>query len=623
MALDNFNTTILDYDKLLEFRSCSNGKVRNFSSILLPTLYLIVFIMGFIGNGLVVCVLIRYRQKSNVTDVCLFNLALSDLLFLTSLPFLAHYAAITEWTFGSFMCQAVTAFYMLGFYGSIFFMILMTVDRYAIIVHAQISLFSKNRSVKAAIVFTLIMWLISLGASLPTIIFSQAKNNSGEWTCKPEYPNVTAWTSFFYIELNIFGFIIPVSVMMFCYSRIIPMLMAMKFQKKRKAVNLILVLIIVFFLFWTPYNIVIFLKFLHQLGYMSSCQWKQDLDIAMQVITMELNASSYYSDYYEDTEICYNQPVLNPTIMVGIYYLVFALGLLGNSTVLWMLLKIMRVKTMTEVCLLNLAISDLITVFSLPSWSLYNKIHLSKANTICKLIFGTYQLGFYSSILFVMLMSIDRYLAIVHAVASMGARTSRYALTASLVIWGISFCAALPGALFHSMLKDHENNTYCDWDNRDGSVKTWKLFLNFSQNTVGLFISLPVTIYCYVRILLVLRRTKNSKRERAMKLIFAIVAVFVVFWVPYNVVVLLKTLQDLEIFESCESNQRIATALSVTETIALAHCCINPVIYGFVGEKFRKCLAREFSKWLICAKFYKPASMYSKTSENETSNTPI
>lgn len=339
--------------------------------------------------------------------------------------------------------------------------------------------------------------------------------------------------------------------------------------------------------------------------------------------TTELNMNSSYNYYDESTGPCYTEAELNTTLMVAIFYVVFVFGLLGNSTILWMLLRIMRIKTMTDVCLLNLAISDLITVFSLPSWALYNKGHLSEANAMCKLMVGTYQLGFYSSILFVMLMSIDRYLAIVHAVASLGARTLRYAVTASLAIWAISFCAALPGALFHNMIQDIENKTQCDWDIRDGSVKTWKLFMNFSQNTVGLFISLPVTIYCYVRILLVLRKTKNSKRDRAIKLIFAIVAVFVVFWVPYNVAVLLKTLQDLEINDSCENGRRITTALSVTETMALAHCCINPVIYAFVGEKFRKSLAREVSKWLLCAKFYKPASMYSKTSENETSNTPL
>ncbi|XP_053476802.1 C-C chemokine receptor type 5-like [Ictalurus furcatus] len=282
-----FNMTTKEYSDYYNLTNCSfpvckNNNIMDFSQVFLPTLYSIVLILGLIGNGLVLCVLVKYHKSSNMSDLCLFNLAISDLLFLISLPFWAHYAAISEWTFGGFMCHAVTALYMLGFYGSIFFMILMTIDRYTVIVHTYTSLFSKHRSVRASIALALFIWALSLGASLPNIIFSQVKNESHGWTCKEEYPEGSAWKPFSYIELNILGLIIPLSVMVFCYSRIIPILMTMKSQKKHKAVRLMLVLVIVFFLFWTPYNIVIFLKFLHHLGYMSTCQWHQDLSMAMQ-----------------------------------------------------------------------------------------------------------------------------------------------------------------------------------------------------------------------------------------------------------------------------------------------------------------------------------------------------
>ncbi|TSL82506.1 C-C chemokine receptor type 4 [Bagarius yarrelli] len=288
MATTYQGMTTWDYSDYLEaiengnFQTCSSTNVSSFSQIFVPTLYSIVFIIGFIGNGLVVCVLVKYRQKANVTDVCLLNLALSDLLFLSSLPFWAHYAAANKWTFGNIMCQAVTALYMLGFYGSIFFMIIMTLDRYAAIVYTQTSLFFKHRSVKVSILMAFFIWLISLAASLPKIIFSQVKNSSEGWICKEEYPHGTAWSLVSHIELNTFGLIIPLSVMVFCYSRIIPILMAMKSQKRHRAVKLVLVLVIVFFVFWTPYNIVIFLKFLRKLGYMTSCEWEQDLNLATQ-----------------------------------------------------------------------------------------------------------------------------------------------------------------------------------------------------------------------------------------------------------------------------------------------------------------------------------------------------
>ncbi|KAM9487914.1 C-C chemokine receptor type 4-like [Clarias gariepinus] len=265
-----------------DYSPCNTLSDMAFSQVFLPSLYSIVFTVGLIGNGLVVGVLVKFYKGATMSDLCLFNLAISDLLFLISLPFWAHNAAKNEWKFGSFMCQTLTTFFMLGFYASIFFMILITVDRYAVIVHAHNFLFSKHRSVRTGIVLAVFIWTLSLVASLPTIIFTQMKHESNVFICKLEYEEKTTWNLISHIELNLLGLIIPLSVMVFCYSRIIPIIMTIKSQKKHKAVKLLLVLVTVFFLFWTPYNIVVFLKFLHQLGYMQSCKWFQDLNMAMQ-----------------------------------------------------------------------------------------------------------------------------------------------------------------------------------------------------------------------------------------------------------------------------------------------------------------------------------------------------
>uniref|UniRef100_A0A3B1JLT9 C-C chemokine receptor type 5-like n=1 Tax=Astyanax mexicanus TaxID=7994 RepID=A0A3B1JLT9_ASTMX len=260
---------------------CNNGNVRAFGQVFLPTLYSIVFILGFIGNALVVCVLFKFHKTSNMTDMCLLNLALSDLLFLISLPFWAHYAALNDWTFGNFMCRSVTFCYMLGFYGSIFFMILMTADRYFVIVHANTSLFSKRRSVKAGVCMCIFMWTLSLLASLPTIKFSQTKNETNGVTCKAEYTD-DVWRKVSYIKMNILGWMLPLFVMLYCYGRIIPKLISMKSQRRHKAIRLILILILVFFVSWTPYNVVMFLYFLHYSGYFYSCGWQSGLGLAMQ-----------------------------------------------------------------------------------------------------------------------------------------------------------------------------------------------------------------------------------------------------------------------------------------------------------------------------------------------------
>lgn len=60
----------------------------------------------------------------------------------------------------------------------------------------------------------------------------------------------------------------------------------------------------------------------------------------------------------------------------------------GNATVLWLLLRYIKLKTMTDVCLLNLALSDLILAVTIPLWA-YNSPNLAS----CKIMTGVYEVG--------------------------------------------------------------------------------------------------------------------------------------------------------------------------------------------------------------------------------------
>lgn len=128
------------------------------------SLYSIVFIIGVIGNILVLHFTFKSRYSLKWTRF-IFHIAVADLLFLLSLPFWA-YNAMAEWIFGSFMCRAITALYMLGLYGSIFFMVLLTVRRYITKIHKFIRM-KMNMKVVGSV------WMLTLLASLPNVVFSR------------------------------------------------------------------------------------------------------------------------------------------------------------------------------------------------------------------------------------------------------------------------------------------------------------------------------------------------------------------------------------------------------------------------------------------------------------------
>uniref|UniRef100_A0A668T4L1 G-protein coupled receptors family 1 profile domain-containing protein n=2 Tax=Oreochromis aureus TaxID=47969 RepID=A0A668T4L1_OREAU len=233
--------------------------VQEFSQVFLAILYSLVFILGFIGNGLVVCVLLKHRNQSNLTDICLFNLALSDLLFVFMLPFFSHNARVGQWTFGDFMCRLISGSHHIGFFSSIFFMVVMTLDRYMIIVHAH--RVARYRTKRAAIILTVLVWMLSLFVSLPDFIFMQQTEDSQKFEC--DYPEENkVWELYNLFTTNVLGLVIPLLVMVGCYSRIIPRLVNMRTAKKHRIVKLIICIVVVFFLLWAPYNISLFLEFL-------------------------------------------------------------------------------------------------------------------------------------------------------------------------------------------------------------------------------------------------------------------------------------------------------------------------------------------------------------------------
>ncbi|XP_074006549.1 C-C chemokine receptor type 8-like [Numenius arquata] len=301
-----------------------------------------------------------------------------------------------------------------------------------------------------------------------------------------------------------------------------------------------------------------------------------------------LGTTEYDYGYDENTAPCNegnNFRRFKSLFLPILYCLVFVFCLLGNSLVLWVLLTRKRLTTMTDICLLNLAASDLLFVVPLPFQAHYASDQWVFGNAMCKIMAGIYYTGFYSSIFFITLMSIDRYIAIVHAVYAMRIRTATCGIIISLILWLVAGLASIPNIMFNEQLEIEQSvqcvSTYPPGDN------TWKVASQFAANILGLLIPLSILICCYAQILKNLQKCKNRNKIKAIKMIFIIVIVFFLFWTPFNIALFLDSLQSLHIINDCNTSYQIALALQLTETISFIHCCLNPVIYAFAGVTFK------------------------------------
>ncbi|CAI9159812.1 unnamed protein product [Rangifer tarandus platyrhynchus] len=288
-----------------------------------------------------------------------------------------------------------------------------------------------------------------------------------------------------------------------------------------------------------------------------------------------------------------NVKELGAQFLPPLYSLVFMIGLLGNVVVVVILTKYKRLRIMTNIYLLNLAISDVLFLFTLPFWIHYVRWNeWAFGHSMCKLLSGLYYMGLYSEIFFIILLTIDRYLAIVHAVFALRARTVTFGIVTSIFTWGLAVLAALPEFFFHES-QEEAGQTICSPLYPEDNENAWKRFHALRMNILGLALPLLVMAICYSGIIKTLLRCPSKKKYKAIRLIFVIMVVFFIFWTPYNLVVLLSAFQ-MHLEADCEQSRQLDLAMLVTEVIAYTHCCVNPVIYAFVGERFRKHLRHFF-----------------------------
>ncbi|XP_043922652.1 C-C chemokine receptor type 4-like [Protopterus annectens] len=318
--------------------------------------------------------------------------------------------------------------------------------------------------------------------------------------------------------------------------------------------------------------------------------------------TDNTNFNYDYSGYYglnntSDSSPCDNQniKIFGSVFLPALYSIVFLLGLIGNILVIAVILsKCKKLKSMTDMYLLNLALSDLLFVLSLPFLAYYAADEWVFGSTMCHLVTLLYLFGYYSGIFFITLMSIDRYLAVVHAIFALRARSITYGIIASLVVWCVAFLATLPQLLLSEVQTDSANKI-C---RPTFSSQEWKLFLNLEVIVLGFICPMIIMGYCYTYSLITLIKSRNANKKKAIKLVFIVMIIFQVFWAPYNFLIFLDTLLQLKVLDGCATSQGIMYTTQVTETIAFSHCCLNPFLYAFVGEKFQMHLCEMLQKML-------------------------
>ncbi|KAG8446721.1 hypothetical protein GDO86_014253 [Hymenochirus boettgeri] len=331
-------------------------------------------------------------------------------------------------------------------------------------------------------------------------------------------------------------------------------------------------------------------------------------------------------DYGGYSEVCEKGDVrgFRAVFLPAMYAIICLVGLTGNGIVILRYFYFKRLKTGTDLYMLNLATADMVFLLTLPFWAYSVANHWVFGNEMCKIIYCLYKMSFFSGMFLLMCVSIERYFAIVQAPSAHRHRTRTVLLSklSSVGIWVFAFLLSIP-ELIYSGVKNKDGVDVCI--KFPGSLQSHGTKLNISQMVFGFLIPFIIMSMCYCIIIRKLLQSRNFEKYKAIKVIIAIVIVFVVFQLPYNSVMLMKTSFN---FKDCSKSKQIDIADDVTYTLACFRCCLNPFLYVIIGIKFRNdlyklfkdlgCLSREkITEWSSV----KPSRRTSLAMDTETTTT--
>lgn len=303
-------------------------------------------------------------------------------------------------------------------------------------------------------------------------------------------------------------------------------------------------------------------------------------------------------------------------ILFGIIVIV---GLFGNTLVVIVVACNPQMRSTTNVLIINLAIADLLFImfcvpftafdYALPYWPF--------GDIWCRVVQYLVIVCAYASIYTLVLMSFDRFLAVVHPIPSMSIRTVRNALLAIAILWAVIVLACIPALESHGLVSYTINGveySMCIFLSGEGyNYAAFQICFLLSSYIVPL--SLIFVLY-----MLMLKRLwfgvapggrmsaeSLKSKKRVTRMVVIVVVIFAVCWCPIQIVLVLKSVYAYPI-------DPLRVVVQITSHIlAYMNSCVNPILYAFLSENFRKA----FHKVIACNQ--KQGSIPSKTTqENRT-----
>ncbi|KAI8506129.1 hypothetical protein Bbelb_164820 [Branchiostoma belcheri] len=277
------------------------------------------------------------------------------------------------------------------------------------------------------------------------------------------------------------------------------------------------------------------------------------------------------------------------------YYVIFSLlafaGIVGNALIILVLRKHEKARTTAEIYVLNMATTDMLMLSMVPVLVTRNIMNLKWifGDFLCRVYYLIAGLNMFNTVFILTAMSVDRYFCVSRPLRSLDWKTTRTAKIVCALLWVISTVIDLPWVIWADI---GSPIPYCDtpmclydFPAYHGDDHFWErlseigvLFLSFVVPII-LITGTHIGILWHIRNAAAsLDRTQRSQ-EKVTKMVFAIVVVFVICWLPKNVAYLAQR------FDWFVAPNELHIGF---EMLLITNSAINPYLYTIFGQHFQR-----------------------------------
>ncbi|XP_048796081.1 kappa-type opioid receptor isoform X1 [Lagopus muta] len=312
-----------------------------------------------------------------------------------------------------------------------------------------------------------------------------------------------------------------------------------------------------------------------------------------------------------------------PIIITAVYSVVFVVGLVGNSLVMFVIISTVlicqskqwkkiqtypepwksawmehidlytKMKTATNIYIFNLAMADALVTTTMPFQSTeYLMNSWPFGDVLCKIVISIDYYNMFTSIFTLTMMSVDRYIAVCHPVKALDFRTPLKAKIINICIWLLSSSVGISAiVLGGTKVREDTASTECSLQFPDRDYVWWDIFMKICVFVFAFVIPVLIIIVCYTLMILRLKsvrllsgsREKDRNLRRITRLVLVVVAVFIICWTPIHIFVLVEALGDVSHSTAAVSSYYFCIALGYTNS------SLNPILYAFLDENFKRC----------------------------------